>query len=432
MPARCRSETGPERKGYMDTLILSLATLVGLYMAANIGANDLANAMGTSVGSCSITLKEAVVISIVANALGATLAGGYVTGTISKGIISPSLFTHDPDILMIGMFASLIAAGVWVNLATYFALPVSTSQAIVGAIVGFGVVSVGARAVTWSKIIIIVLSWITSPVVGGLIAGGLYYLIKRRIMSATDPLRAGRRYAPFMIFLVFLVLILSFIFKGLQNLHLNVGFLETFLLAIPFSMAAGGLGSWWVRRQARPECRLRPGQEAFSPLDRLFAQLQVLTACYVAFAHGANDVANAVGPLAAIFSVVTTKAVALRVEVPFWMLLGGGIAVGGGLLAFGTRVIETIGKNITELTPMRGFCAQFGAATTILICSRLGLPISTTHVLVGSVVGIGIMRGMGTLDLRVLKNIGLSWLVTLPFTILLSMLLYELLVFFLL
>lgn len=415
----------------MDTVILLLATLVGLYMAANIGSNDLANAMGTSVGSCAITLKEAVIISIVANALGATLAGSYVTGTISKGIISPSLFAHDPDILMIGMFASLIAAGLWVNLATYFALPVSTSQAIVGAIVGFGVLSVGAGAVTWFKIIIIVLSWITSPVVGGLIAGGMYYLIETRLMSASDPLRASRRAAPFMIFAVFLVLILSFIFKGLENLHLEIGFFQSFLLAIPCAAAASALGLWWVRQQSRPECRLKPGQENFTALDRLFAQLQVLTACYVAFAHGANDVANAVGPLAAIFSVVQTKAVALRVEVPFWMLLGGGIAVGGGLMLFGTRVMETIGRNITELTPMRGFCAQFGAATTILICSRLGLPISTTHVLVGSVVGIGIMRGMGSLDLRVLKNIGLSWIVTLPFTVLLSMLLFKVFVLFL-
>ena len=415
----------------MDTVILVIAALVGLYMAANIGSNDLANAMGTSVGSCAITINQAVVISIVANALGAVLAGSYVTGTISKGIIDPSLFAHDPNILMIGMFASLLAAGIWVNIATYFALPVSTSQAIVGAVVGFGVLSVGAGAVTWSKITIIVLSWVTSPAVGGFIAGGLYYFIEKRMMSTEDPLAASQRYAPFMIFAVFLVLILSFIFKGLENLHLNIGFVQTILLAIPLSAGAGALGLWWVRRQARPECKLRPGQEAFTPLDRLFAQLQVLTACYVAFAHGANDVANAVGPLAAIFSVVETKAVALKVSVPFWMLLIGGMAVGGGLLLFGTRVIETIGKNITELTPMRGFCAQFGAATTILVCSRLGLPISTTHVLVGSVVGVGIMRGMGTLDLRVLKNIALSWLVTLPFTVVLSMLLYKLFVFFL-
>jgi inorganic phosphate transporter, PiT family len=416
----------------MDAVILAIAALVGLYMAANIGSNDLANAMGTSVGSCAITLKQAVIISIVANALGAVLAGGYVTGTISKGIIDPSLLAHNPNILMIGMFASLLSAGLWVNLATYFALPVSTSQAIVGAVVGFGILSVGAGAVTWGKIIIIVVSWITSPAVGAFIAGGMYYFIDKKMMSADDPLAASERYAPFMIFVVFLVLILSFIFKGLKNLNLNVGFIETMLLVIPVCAGAGALGIWWVRRQTRPECQLRPGQEAFTPLDRIFAQLQVLTACYVAFAHGANDVANAVGPLAAIFSVVETKAVALRVEVPFWMLLGGGMAVGGGLLFFGTRVMETIGKNITELTPMRGFCAQFGAATTILVCSRLGLPISTTHVLVGSVVGVGIMRGMGTLDLRILKNIALSWVVTLPFTVGLSMVLYKLFIFFLL
>lgn len=416
----------------MDAVILVLAALVGFYMAANIGSNDLANAMGTSVGSCAITIKQAVIISIVANALGAVLAGGYVTGTISKGIIDPSLLAHNPNILMIGMFASLLAAGIWVNLATYFALPVSTSQAIVGAVVGFGVLSVGAGAITWHKIIIIMVSWVTSPVVGGIISGGMYYFIEKKMMSTKDPLAASQRYTPFMVFMVFLVLILSFIFKGLKNLHLNVGFVQTILLAMPISAIAGAIGLWWVRRQSRPECALRPGQEAFSPLDRLFAQLQVLTACYVAFAHGANDVANAVGPLAAIFSVVQTKAVALKVEVPFWMLLGGGMAVGGGLLLFGTRVMETIGKNITELTPMRGFCAQFGSATTILVCSRMGLPISTTHVLVGSVVGVGIMRGMGTLDLRVLKNIALSWVVTLPFTVVLAMILYELFIYFLL
>jgi len=197
-------------------------------------------------------------------------------------------------------------------------------------------------------------------------------------------------------------------------------------LTIPCAAAFGGLGRWWVRWQTQSEFRLRPEQAGYSPVDRLFAHLQILTACYIAFAHGANDVANAVGPLAAIFSVVKTKTVALSVEVPFWMLFIGGVAVGGGLLAFGTRVIDTIGKNITEITPIRGFCSQFGAATTILLCSRLGFPVSTTHVLVGSVVGVGIMRGMGALDLRVLKNIGLSWLVTLPFTVLLAMGLYSL------
>ncbi len=415
----------------IDIIVLSFATLIGIYMAANIGANDLANAMGTSVGSGAINLKQAVVISIIANSLGAVLAGGYVTNTISKGMIDPGLLAGEPNNFMLGMFAALLSAGIWVNLATFFGLPVSTTHAIVGAVVGFGILSVGAGAVSWNKIIAIVISWVISPVAGGMIAGGMYYFTEKKIMATRDPSRASEQYAPFLIFLIFMVLTLSFIFKGLKNIHLELGFLQTTLLTIPCAGLAGLFGRRWLCRHIT-SCELNPGQHGHSPAESVFAKLQILTACYIAFAHGANDVANAIGPLAAIFSVVKTKSVALQVEVPVWMLLMGGIAVGGGLLAFGTRVMETIGKNITEITPVRGFCAQFGAATTILICSRLGFPVSTTHVLVGSVVGVGLMRGMGALDLRILKNIGLSWIVTLPLTILLAMFLYKLLTFFLL
>jgi PiT family inorganic phosphate transporter len=411
----------------IDIVILSFATLIGLYMAANIGANDLANAMGTSVGSGAITLKQAVLISIIANTLGAVLAGGYVTNTISKGMIDPGLLADDPNKLMLGMFAALISAGLWVNLATYFALPVSTTHAIVGSVVGFGMISVGAGAVNWDKIITIAISWIISPVTGACIAGGMYYFAEKKILSSKDPYKAAENYAPFLVFLVFVILILSVIFKALKNLDLDFGVFLITLITIPLAAVAAAFGRSWVRWQQG-----RPRLKAYSPVEGLFAQLQVLAACYIAFAHGANDVANAVGPLAAIFSVVKTKTVALQVGVPFWMLFVGGMAVGGGLLVFGTRVMETIGKNITEITPIRGFCAQFGAATTILVCSRLGLPVSTTHVLVGSVVGVGLMRGMGALDLRILKNIGFSWIVTLPFTMLLAMLLYKLLTYFLL
>ncbi|MCK4727713.1 MAG: inorganic phosphate transporter, partial [Desulfobacterales bacterium] len=213
---------------------------------------------------------------------------------------------------------------------------------------------------------------------------------------------------------------------------LEIGFFPTLLLTVPCAALVTLFGRRWIRWQVNLNSEPRPNARGYSPVERFFAQLQVLTACYIAFAHGANDVANAIGPLAAIFAVVKTKSVALQVEVPFWMLCVGGIAVGGGLLVFGTRVMETIGKNITEITPVRGFCAEFGAATTILMCSRLGLPVSTTHVLVGAVVGVGLMRGMGTLDLRILKNIGLSWIVTLPFTMVLAMFLYKLFTLFLL
>ncbi len=411
----------------METVILLLAILVGFYMAANIGANDLANAMGTSVGSRAITVKQAVIISMIANALGAALAGGYVTNTISKGIIDPSLLASQPDKFMIGMFAALIAAGICVNLATYFGLPVSTTHAIVGGIVGFGVLSVGTVSINWGKIIPIVLSWVTSPVMGGIIAGGMYLFIEKKILSVNNPYEAAEHYTPFLIFMLAMVLILSFIFKGLKNLHLHVSFFHTFLSTIPVAIAMGLLGRKWARWHTGKIDKSAQNYQ-YSRVEALFAQLQILTACYVAFAHGANDVANAVGPIAAIFSAIKTKTIALQVHVPFWMLLTGGIAVGGGLMAFGTRVIDTIGKNITAITPVRGFSAEFGAATTILVCSRIGLPISTTHVLVGSVVGVGIMRGMGTLDLRILKNIALSWIITIPFTLLLSMLLYWILV----
>lgn len=411
----------------LDIIILSCASLIGLYLAANIGANDLANAMGTSVGSRALTLKQAVLISIIANVLGAVLAGGHVTSTISKGIIDPGLLANEPNNLMLGMFAALIAAGLWVHLATYFGLPVSTTHAIVGAVVGFGILSVGGGAVSWNKVIAIALSWVVSPVAGAVVAGSIFYFAEKKIMSAKDPDRAAVHYAPVLISLVLSVLILSCVFKGLKNLHMEVGFFPVVLMTVPCATMAGLFGRRWVHSLVRLKGEQRPCEQGRPRVERIFARLQVLTACYVAFAHGANAVANAIGPLAAIFSVVRTKAVVLQVEVPFWMLLVGGIAVGGGLLAFGTRVMETIGKNITEITPLRGFCAEFGAATTILICSRLGMPVSTTHVLVGAVVGVGIMRGMGTLDLRILKNIGLSWVVTLPVTILVAMVLYKLL-----
>jgi PiT family inorganic phosphate transporter len=258
----------------------------------------------------------------------------------------------------------------------------------------------------------------------------MYYFIERRILSVKNPYRSAEHHAPFLVFSVSVVIILSVIFKGLKNLHLQVNFLNALLLAVPLAGLAGVFARKWVKWHVR-RCEIYPEQVPFTPVEGLFAQLQILTASYVAFAHGANDVANAVGPLAAIFSVIKTKNVALHVQVPVWMLLAGGVAVGGGLMAFGTRVMKTIGKNITEITPVRGFCAEFGSATTILICSRLGFPISTTHVLVGAVVGVGIMRGMGTLDLRVLKNIALSWIVTLPFTIILSIFLYKLFILFL-
>jgi PiT family inorganic phosphate transporter len=412
--------------GGADSLILGLAAILGFYMAANIGANDLANAMGTSVGSGALTLKQAVVASVVLNLMGAVLAGGHVTNTIRKGMIDPALLSGSPEILVLGMFSALLAAGLWVHLATHFALPVSTTHSIVGAVIGFGILAVGFGSVSWGKVGTITLSWVISPLAGAVIGGGIFYLMDKHIISSGDPYEAAQKHAPWLISAVFGVIILSVIFKGLKNLHLHFSFFHSVVIAVPVSLAAGFLGKVVLSRLGGVGCRWIKGDQS-EKVECVFGYLQIMTACYVAFAHGANDVANAVGPLAAIYSVVKTKTVSMNVEVPVWMLAAGGAAVGGGLLAFGSRVMETIGKKITEITPVRGFCAEFGAATTILICSRLGLPVSTTHVLVGAVVGVGFMRGMGVLDLRIIRNILYSWLITLPFTIVLSMVLFKIL-----
>jgi len=410
-----------------DAIILGLATMLGFYMAANIGANDLANAMGTSVGSGALTLRQAVFTAAFFDLAGAVLAGGHVTNTIRKGMVDPSLLAGSPDKLLLGMFAALLAAGIWVHLATHFGLPVSTTHSIVGAVVGFGILAVGAGAVSWSKIAAIALSWVISPLAGGIIAILIYFFIQQKILASQLPYRAAQRYVPWLLCMFFAVIFLSVIFKGLKNLNLHLSFGKALLLTLPCSVAAGFLGKFFLSRLGGQDCRWIKGSDE-EKVDCVFGYLQVMTACYVAFAHGANDVANAVGPLAAIYSIVKTKSVIMDVETPIWMLALGGAAVAGGLLAFGGRVMETIGKRITEITPTRGFCAEFGAATTILICSRLGMPVSTTHVLVGAVVGVGFMRGMGVLDLRVIRNIASSWLITLPFTVVLSMILYGVLV----
>ncbi len=414
--------------GY-EFILLIIATLIGFYLAANIGANDLANAMGTSVGSGALTLKQAVILSVIGNLTGSILAGAHVTNTIRKGMIDPTLFLDSPEKLLWGMFAALTAAGIWVHLATFLGLPVSTTHSIVGAVVGFGVLAVGAGAISWGKVVTIVASWIISPFVGAIIAAAMFYFIHKKILISDSPATAAKKITPYLLFLVFVVIVLSVIFKGLKNLHLNFTIGKALLIAMPTAFVATFIARYVIDKiPVGSKCVWVRGDSEYALVETIFCHLQILTACYMAFAHGANDVANAVGPMAAIFSIVKTQSVAMKVEVPVWMLALGGIAVGGGLLAFGTRVIETVGKKITEITPTRGFCAEFGAATTILLCSRLGLPVSTTHVLVGSVIGVGIMRGLVSLDLRIIKNIIFSWFATLPFTIVLSMLIYKILV----
>jgi PiT family inorganic phosphate transporter len=389
------------------TFIL-LALAIGLFMAWNIGANDVANAMGTSVGSGALTLKQAVLVAAVFEFGGAVLVGAHVTSTIKGGILSPELFADTPEIFMFGMAAALLGAAIWLLVATVFGLPVSTTHSIVGAVVGFGIITVGWGNVNWGTMASIVLSWVVSPLCGGLLAFLTFTFISRKIILADSPYDATVRWAPYLMAVVGVTLSLSILYKGLKNLNLDL----PFTVAGPVCLAIGGVLGFsmraWLKR------RHRPAGFSVVAVERLFAGLQVVTACYVAFAHGANDVANAIGPLAGIMQVYQDGTLAAKAPVPIWILGLGGVGIVVGLATYGYKVIMTVGHQITTMTPTRGFSAEFGAATTVLAASRLGLPISTTHTLVGAVIGVGFARGLAALNLRVIRNIVTSWIITIP------------------
>jgi PiT family inorganic phosphate transporter len=395
------------------TIYLVLAATFGLFMAWGIGANDVANAMGTSVGSRALTLRQAILIAAIFEFLGAVLAGGQVTATIRKGIIDPSLLTASPELLVFGMLASLLAAGVWLLVASHFGWPVSTTHSIVGAIVGFGMVGVGLSAVQWGKVGSIVASWVVSPVLAGGLAFVLFRSVQRLIFDAVDPFHSAKRYVPMYIFLVGFIIALVTLLKGLKHVGLELSTGQSYLLAAVIGLITMVIGAVLVNRVQMEADADRDFH--FANVERVFAVLMVFTACAMAFAHGSNDVANAIGPVAAIVGVVQGAGeVAQKSPLPLWVLVVGAIGIVAGLATYGFRVMAVVGERITELTPSRGFAATLGAATTVVVASGTGLPISTTHTLVGAVLGVGIARGIAAINLRVVRNILVSWVVTLP------------------
>jgi len=406
----------------LSTWVFWLALAGCAYMAWNIGANDVANAMGTSVGSHAVSLKQAVILAAIFEFAGAFLVGGHVTNTVRKGIVSPAVFADKPEVFVLGMLAALLASGIWLNLATFLGLPVSTTHSIVGSIVGFGLVVGGVAAVNWGKLGSVVMSWVVSPLVGGLLAFLTFTFIKRTVLSSWNPVKAARRVVPILIVPVAMVLVLSMAYKGLKNLHLDVPFMQALLLAIVAGIAAYYFMKIYLNRKYAMRPRKR--KDAFDQVEGLFKHLQVGTACYVAFAHGANDVANAIGPFAAIVSVFKSGSVEMEVGVPLWVLGLGGIGIVIGLGTWGYKVIETIGKKITAITPSRGFSAEFATATTVLACSKMGLPVSTSHTLVGSVIGVGLAKGLAALNLRIIRNIINSWIITVPATAVVTILIF--------
>lgn len=456
-------------------LIIAMAVIFGLYMAWGIGANDVANAMGTSVGSGALTLRRAVIVAAILEFSGAFFVGAHVSETVRGGIVDPTLFGGHGMDFMLGMLAVLLGAAVWLQLASWKGWPVSTTHSIVGALIGFGIFYGGTKVIHWNEVEAIVASWVISPLLSGIISYVIFNLLLRFIFYRKNPFRSAKRVAPVLIFFVLSILTLSMVFKGLNNLHLNLSLPMSFAIASTVGLVAALLGAWLISRMpdddesegnAQPERVMDPAlvhalekaskhlervalaapgnvkedvadvldevrrlrYEAqrsyefhtntvqYQKVEKLFVYLQILSACFVAFAHGANDVANAIGPMSAVISVAQAagQSIAAKAPVPMWVLALGGAGIVAGLATWGWRVMETIGRNITQLTPTRGFSAEFGAATTIVLASKMGLPISTTHTLVGAVLGVGLARGLGAINLNTMRDIIVSWLVTIP------------------
>ena len=405
------------------TLFIGLAVIFGLYMTWGIGANDVANVMGTSVGSGAITVKTAIIIAAIFEFAGAALAGGHVTQTIRKGIIDAEPITGNPEILVFGMLAALLAAAVWLMVASSRGWPVSTTHSIVGAVVGFAIAAIGLEAVHWDKIGQIVASWIVSPVLGGAIAFILMLSIRKLILNTSDPFLSAKRWGPVYVFMVGFIISLVTIFKGLKPLKIELSIPMSFLLAAIIGLGIAAIGYVLIQK-------VQVDEEAdkdfhYASVEKVFVPMMLFTACGMAFAHGSNDVANGVGPMAAVVGLVKSGGeVAQKSELPIWILVLGGFGIVMGLATYGYRVMRTIGSKITELTPTRGFCATMAAAATVVLASRTGMPVSTTHIAVGGVIGVGMARGIGALDLRVIGGIIMSWVITLPIGGLLAALFY--------
>ena len=452
-----------------EMIVFALALLFGFYMAWSVGANDVANAMGTSVGSGALTLRNAVILAAILEFSGAFFVGSHVSETVRKGIIDTQSFNDQPMLLAYGMLAAMLAAAAWLQFASYYGWPISTTHSIVGAIIGFGMVVGGASAVHWGKVGAIVSSWVISPLLSGTIAFFLFSFIRRKVFDSATPVLKAKQLTPYLVFFVFSILSLVMVFKGLKNLHLDLPLTQALLMAAGIGLVAAVVSHFLLKNvqeipdeaetlppswslsiglgradknlkkalesssadmqpeledilervgRMKAEVKQKTDSEmevvSYQKVERIFVYLQILSAGFVAFAHGANDVANAIGPLAAVINIVKTGTVAMETAVPTWVLALGGTGIIIGLATWGWRVIETVGKRITDLTPSRGFSAEFSAAVTIVLASKLGIPISTTHTLVGAVLGVGLARGLEALNLRTVRDIVISWVVTIP------------------
>ena len=400
-----------------ESMVLVLGYIVGFYMSWNIGANDVANSMASAVGAKAITIRQAIFIAGILNCVGATFIGAQVTNTIRKGIVSTEVLS-DPHLALIGAFSALLAAALWVSFATWKSLPVSTTHSIVGAMIGFGIMAGGFAVINWGKLGAVIASWVISPIFSLIIAWSMFNIIVKFVLRRKDAFRWALILSPVFIGLTVFVVVLSFLFKTPLGKTLSLGTPMAILTGLIIALLFGLVGRLLLTRFV-------PNDE--SGTEEIFRKIQIGTSCYVALAQGANDVANAIGPLAVIYFLVKTGTVGVQVPVPLYLLLFGGVGIACGIGMAGHRVMDTIGNKITTLTNTRGFAVDFAAATTVLIASKLGLPVSTTHAAVGGVMGVGLARGIEAVNFRILYKIVLYWILTVPAAALTSMIVFKLL-----
>jgi len=389
-------------------LIIGGSAAIAFYMAWSIGSNDVANSMATAVGAKAITFKQAVLIAGVLNLVGAVFVGGHVTDTVRKGIVDVQSAGISNHVLLIGFIASLLAAAFWVTLSTWKEMPISTTHSIIGALIGFGLIAGGVQTVIWEKVGSVVASWILSPLSGCILAFLVFKIITITIFSKDNPVKAAKIVGPIIFGFTALLIVSSLFVKTAFGENYGISESTGLLYAILAALIVALIGIILLRKI--PE----KGPEDYDTVEKIFRKLQVGTSCYVAFAHGANDVANAIGPVASIIPLAQGLSIGSQVEVPVWLLALGGVGIGIGCMTWGKRVMKTVGSRITSLTNTRGFSVDFGAATTVLVASKLGLPISTSHTVVGAVIGVGLARGLEAIDLGIIKKIVASWLLTLP------------------
>lgn len=387
-------------------LIIGVAGAIGFYMAWSIGSNDVANSMATAVGAKAITFKQAVAIAGILSLIGAVFVGSHVSDTVRKGIVDVT--GMDSTTVLLGFIASLLAAAIWVTLSTWKEMPISTTHSIVGALMGFGLIAGGTSSVFWGKIGSVVASWVLSPIAGCILAFLIFKLLVKTIFAKDQPVKAAKLVGPIIFGFTALLITSSLFLKTPLSKNYGISDQEGMLIAVIAAIVVALLGIIALRKIQEK------GPDDYATVEGIFRKLQVGTSCYVAFAHGANDVANAIGPIASIIPLAQGMEIGSKVEVPYWLLFLGGLGIAMGCMTWGRRVMRTVGSRITSLTNTRGFSVDFGAATTVLIASKLGMPISTSHTVVGAVIGVGLARGLEAVDLSIIKKIVVSWLLTLP------------------